>query len=134
MALSDSRKNFALLVAPIVLTLTSCAGQRLLTFEVEQDGKLLMSGMLGVNDSTKVPAMWQFLDDVQFEVPADDTLLPLEEEESVELEDAIVIRIHHGADELASTNLKKLKLKRIDGSKNWQLAKGEGERIRKLVD
>ena len=121
-----------LLAAPLAMALAGCGGQRLLTIEILQDGKVVLSGIRGVPDSTPVDPMWNELDDLEFEsskkLPGDD-----EGSDATTLAGESIVRIRHTDNVLAEKKVSDLKLTKVkDKDKHlWKLADGEADRVRK---
>ena len=74
--------------------------------------------------------MWNVLGDIPFETTADDNSALDGEENARRLEGAIVVRIKHVDNELASASLKTLTLRYDDGGASWTLDGAEVKRIK----
>ena len=53
---------------------------------------------------------------------------------SLKLSGTVMVRIKHVDNELTNTTLEELSFLRIGNSPNWQLADGEGDRVRRLIN
>lgn len=126
-------RHFGLVVMLCLpLTSVSCLpGQRLLTIQIEVEGNPEYEGVRGVPDSTPVAQMWDVLGDVRFKPTttkaSSQNAAPLD---SQVLEGAIVVRIMHVNDELATASRSKLTLRYDDATDAWKLEQTEVERIR----
>jgi len=120
------------IAALLCMSLSSCtpSGQRLLTVQIESDGNVVFDGIRGVPDNTPVVEMWNVLGDIPFETTADDNSALDGEENARRLEGAIVVRIKHVDNELASASLKTLTLRSDDGGASWTLDGAEVKRIK----
>jgi hypothetical protein len=106
-------------------------GQRLLTVQIESNGKVVYEGIRGVPDSTPVVEMWDVLDDVPFEYTVKDgNAIEDDETNTRKLEGALVLRVKHVNNELARASLEKLTLRSDDAGETWSLDGAEVERIK----
>jgi hypothetical protein len=110
-------------------------GQRLLHIEIEQDGKLVFSGIRGVPDSTPVKQMWDVVGGIPFKAAGDEVAGATDQDaESANLTGKVVIRIKHVDRILAETTVSQLQLTRSADKATWVLAADEAERIRRQVN
>ncbi|MDG1872784.1 MAG: hypothetical protein P8J27_02645 [Mariniblastus sp.] len=118
----------------LLVTLSSCGrppGQRLLTVQIELDGKVVYDGIRGVPDSTPVVEMWNVLGDFQFEENATDADVLENTPNNIRtLKGNVVVKISHANDELACASLAELTLLSRGPSGGWTLDEGEVARIK----
>ncbi len=110
-------------------------GQRLLTVQIESDGKVVYEGIRGVPDNTPVVEMWDVLDDVPFK-PTTTKNNGAENDTTnrVTLEGAVVVRIKHVNRELANAALEELTFRHNKVEATWSLDAAEVARIKRSVD
>ncbi len=113
--------------ALLLLAIPACGhvGQRLLTVQIELDGQVVLEGIRGVPDNMPVDEMWDVLGEVAFAAKGGPP--------SGDLEGEVVVRIKHVDRELASANLKNLKLTPNDAGSEWSLPQGQVERIKQAA-
>ena len=111
-----------------ILTTISCVhvGQRLLTIQIEVDGKVMFEGIRGVPDTMAVNDMWDVLSDVSFEARTDQA-------PSAELNGNVIVRIKHVDRELATAQLNTLSLQSDPSGSKWVIGKDESERIKQAA-
>ena len=102
-------------------------GQRLLVFEIEQNGVVVLSGFRGVPDVTPVKRMWDVVGNVDFYKTV--TKIPVEKLETFPLDGDVTIRIEHANDSLAVTLIEDLTLHSSDGGTTWSLDPEDVKRI-----
>jgi hypothetical protein len=118
------------IIAAIILLLSavSCVnfGQRLLTIQIEHNGRPAFEGTRGVPDNMPVNRMWDVLDDVPFTANT-------EQPHTNELSGDVVVRIKHVDRELASAKLEQLTLRPDADRLSWSLDQDETERIKQAA-
>ena len=115
--------------------LGSCIpGQRLLTVQIESEGRVVYEGIHGVPDTTPVEDMWNVIGEVPFHSMAKQNDALGEAKKDVrELEGSIVVRIKHVDDELTRVALKGLTIHSSDSGASWSLEGDEVKRVKEAV-
>ncbi len=111
----------------------SCAplGQRLLTVQVESQGKVLFEGIRGVPDSTPIHSMWDELDKVPLEVSSIEAhATDKSEQKEWQLQGPLLVRIKHGPRELAQSTVETLTVHKGEAGTTWKLDRDEVNRIK----
>jgi hypothetical protein len=120
---------FQFLIAALgLLTTISCthAGQRLLTIQIELNGRVVFQGIRGVPDNLAIDKIWNIIGDVTFTSDSD-------QPQTIELTGDIVVRIKHVESELANAKLEALSLECDTTNSGWRLQEGEANRVKKIA-
>jgi len=120
---------FQFLIAAFgLLTTMSCThpGQRLLTIQIELNGRVVFQGIRGVPDNIAIDKVWNVIGDVTLTSNTD-------QPQAKEVTGDIVVRIKHVESELANGKLEVLSLERDTTNSGWRLKEGEVARIKKVA-
>ena len=122
---SLSRAKFALVLLASFAVVACVPGQRLLTFQIEVDGRVAFEGIRSVSDSAPKDEFWNVLGGVRF----DSTGTPPPGESidvvSSDAQGGVIVRIRHVGREMGVVRVAKLALSRaVDES--WRL---DGESV-----
>ena len=121
-------------VALLLLLAASCLlsgcmrGQRLITVQIQQDGKPVLECMYGLPDNWKIDRIWSQVAQENFH-PVDVWVEATSTTDGVILKGPLKIMVLHGTSTLATSELSELRL--VEMSKQppeWRLGPGEMER------